>query len=287
MKKLSLMLTAFLTILFLVLAPLSAFADTLLTQMGGNPVVVPEGQIIENVLAVDSDARVSGTVNDLVLVINGDVYLEPTSHVNLVIDLGGNVHNLSLQPAENGIFEFTFTLQLINHFLIAGAMLAGFWFIRLMGSLLGILLLTCLGFLLKNYLSLFLRQSEELLASSATRLFGIGAAITLVLFALMILLSFTVVGIPLALLIFIVSLLSVIFGIVPIMDYLGNKWLSGRISDFPVLTNLLIEAILFVAVVNLPLFGFLFLTVSGIMGLGLVLTQIWMLFKKRRKLGKE
>ena len=105
MKKSNLMVTTFLTILFLMLAPLSAFADTLLTQMGGNPVVVSEGQIIENVLAVDSDARVSGTVNDLVLVINGDVYLEPTSHVNLVIDLGGNVHNHSLVPAKNGIFE--------------------------------------------------------------------------------------------------------------------------------------------------------------------------------------
>lgn|GEM_PF-1894812 len=287
MKKSSLMLTAFLTILFLVLAPLSAFAGTLLTQMGGNPVVVPEGQIIENVLAVNSDARVSGTVNDIVFVINGDIYLEPNSHVNLVIDLGGNVHNLSLQPAKNGIFEFSFSMQLINNFLIAGAMVAGFWFIRLTGSLLGILLLTCLGFLLRNYLSRFLRQSEELLASSATRLFGIGAAITLVLFALIILLSFTVVGIPLALLIFLASLLAVIFGIVPIIEYLGNNWLSPKISNFPLLTNLLIKAILFVAVVNLPLIGFLVFTVSGIMGLGLVLTQIWMLFKKRKKLGKE
>lgn len=284
MKKSRLMLTTFLTILFLVLAPLSAFAGTLLTQMGGNPVVVPEGQIIENVLAVNSDARVSGTVIDIVLVINGDIYLEPNSHVNLVIDLGGNVHNLSLQPAKNGIFEFNFSMQLINHFLIAGAMVAGFWFLGLMESLLGILLLTCLGFLLRNYLSRFLRQSEELLASSATRLFGIGAAISLVLLALMILLSLTVVGIPLALLIFIASLLAVIFGIIPIMEYLGTNWLSARISNFPVLTSLLIEAILFVAIVNLPLIGFLFFTVSGIMGLGLVLTQTCMLFKQRRKL---
>lgn len=284
MKKSRLMLTTFLTILFLVLAPLSAFAGTLLTQMGGNPVVVPEGQIIENVLAVNSDARVSGTVIDIVLVINGDIYLEPNSHVNLVIDLGGNVHNLSLQPAKNGIFEFNFSMQLINHFLIAGAMVAGFWFLGLMESLLGILLLTCLGFLLRNYLSRFLRQSEELLASSATRLFGIGAAISLVLLALMILLSLTVVGIPLALLIFTASLLAVIFGLIPIMEYLGTNWLSARISNFPVLTSLLIEAILFVAIVNLPLIGFLFFTVSGIMGLGLVLTQTCMLFKQRRKL---
>lgn len=120
-------------ILFLAFAPLSALADTLLTPMGENPVVVLEGQMIENVLAVNSDVRVSGAVNDVVFVINGDIYLEPSSRVNLVIDLGGNVHNLSLQPAKSGIFEFNFTLQLINHFLIAGAMVAGFWFIRLMG----------------------------------------------------------------------------------------------------------------------------------------------------------
>ena len=283
MKRSNLMLTAFLMILFLVLAPLSAFAGTLLTQMGGNPVVVPEGQMIENVLAVSSDAQVSGTVNDIVLVINGDIYLEPTSQVNLVIDLGGTVHNLSRIPAKNGIFEFDFTLELINHFLIAGAMVAGFWFIRLIGSLFGIILLTGLGFLLRNYLSRFLKQPEELLASSAPRLFGIGVAISLVLLALMILLSLTVVGIPLALLIFITSFFAVIFGIVPIMEYLGRNWLAARIGDFPVLTCLLIEAIFFVALVNLPLIGFLFFTGSGIMGLGLVLTQIWMAFKKRRK----
>lgn len=282
MKKFNLMLTAFLTILFLSLAPLSAFADTLLTQMGGNAVVVPEGQVIQNVLAVNSDARVSGTVNDIVLVINGDIYLEPNSHVNLVIDLGGNVHNLSREPAENGILQFSFTLELINQFLIAGAMVAGFWFIRLMGSMLSIIIFTCLGVLLKNYLSRFLRQSEELLSSSATRLFGIGAATSLVLVALMILLSFTVVGIPLALLIFVMSLFAVVFGLVPIMEYLGRNLLSSRISDLPSLTRLLIHAILFVAIVNLPLIGLLFFTGSGIMGLGLVLTQIWMQLKKRK-----
>ena len=93
MKKSQLMMLVFLTGIFLMMAPLSAFAGTLLTQMGGNPVVVPAGQMIENVLAVGSDARIRGTVDDIVLVINGDIYLEPDSQVDLVIDLGGSVHN--------------------------------------------------------------------------------------------------------------------------------------------------------------------------------------------------
>jgi len=158
------------------MAPMSAFADTLLTQMGGNPAVVPEGQSIENVLAVGSNAQIGGTVNDIVLVINGDTYLGPNSQVNLVIDLGGSVHNSSQKPARKGILEFNFSLQLMNNFLLAGAMVAGFWFLRLMGSLLGIILLSCLGFLLRNYLSQYLKQSEELLISSTARLFGIGGS---------------------------------------------------------------------------------------------------------------
>lgn len=81
-----------------------------------------------------------------------------------------------------------------------------------------------------------------------------------------------------------VWLTSLILGIVPIMEYLGNNWLSARIGNFPSLTSLFIEAILFVALVNLPLIGFLFLTGSAIMGLGVVLTLIWMRFKHRRKL---
>jgi len=239
--------------------------------------------MIQNVLAVNSDARVSGSVNDLILVINGNVYLEPTSQVNLVIVLGGNVHNLSQSPAKNGIFEFSFTLQLINQFLIGAVMVAGFWFIRLMGSLLGITLLTCLGFLLKHYLSHVTKQSEELLKTSAFRLFGIGFAISLVFLTLILMLSLTIVGIPLALLILMVNMISVILGLVLIMEYLGKNWLSTRTRDLPVLTRRLIEAIIFVAVVNLPLIGLLFLTGSGIIGLGLVLTQIWIGFRKGKK----
>ncbi|OLN32540.1 hypothetical protein [Desulfosporosinus metallidurans] len=280
MKKSQLMMVAFLTGIFLMMAPLSAFAGTLLTQMGGNPVVVPVGQMIENVLAVGSDARIGGTVNDIVLVINGDTYLEPDSQVDLVIDLGGSVHNFSQRPAKKGIFELNFSLKFINNFLLAGAVVAGFWFLRFMGSLLGIILLTCLGYLLRNYVRQSSRRSEELLASSAARLFGIGTAVSLVFLALIILLSLTVIGIPLAILMLIANLIAVVFGIVPIMEYIGKKWLSVKLLEYPVLTSLLIEAIFFVALVNLPLIGVLFLVGSGIMGLGLVWTLLWLRYKQ-------
>ena len=283
-KKGQLIMLAFLTGIFLMMAPLSAFADTLLTQMGGDPVVVPRGQIIENVLAVGSDARIGGTVKDIVLVINGDTYLEPDSQVDLVIDLGGDVHNSSQRPAKKGILALNFSLKLINNFLLAGAVVAGFWFLRFMGSLLGIILLTCLGFLLRNYLRQYSRRCEELLASSATRIFGIGTAVSLVCLALIILLSLTVIGIPLAFLLLIANLIAVVFGIVPIMEYIGEKWLSVKLLEYPVLTSLLIEAIFFVALVNLPLIGILFLVGAGIMGLGLVWTLLWLRYRRPRKL---
>jgi len=280
MKRFRLLTAIVLTVIFVMMAPMSVFADTLLTQMGGNPVVVPEGQIIENVLAVDSDARIGGTVSDIVLVINGDTYLGPKSQVDLVINLGGSVYNSSQKPAGKGIFEFNFSLKLMNNFMLAGAMVAGFWFLRLIGSLLGIILLSCFGFLVRSYLSPYLRQSEELMTSSVARLFGIGTAGTLVFLALISLLSLSVIGIPLAIIILMVYVIAVIFGLIPIMDYLGMKWLSPNIASFPVLTSLLVEAVLFVALVNLPLLGYLVIAGSVILGLGIVLTSFWMRFKQ-------
>lgn len=283
MDKFRFPLVGFIALVLLIMAPLPVFADTTLSQMGGNSVVVPEGQIIENVLAVSSDARIFGAVNDIILVINGNTYLEPNSQVDLVIDLGGSVYNSSQRPAKTGIFEFSFTLQLINNFLLGGAMVAGFWFLRLMGSLLGIIVLSCLGFLLRKYLSPYIGQSKELLKVSVARLFGIGTVGSLIVFASIILFSLTVIGIPLAIIILMGYLSAVIVGLIPVMDHLGRKWLSPQITNLPILTNLLIKAILFVAISNLPLFGYVFMAGSGILGLGLVLTIFW----TRLRLGKR
>ncbi|MHB1652801.1 MAG: hypothetical protein ACYCVD_10035 [Desulfitobacteriaceae bacterium] len=279
MKRFQLALGAFLTMVLLMVTPLPAFADTLLTQVGGTPLVVPEGHMVDSVLSLGTDARIAGTVKDVVFVINGDVYLEQNAQVDLVIDVGGSVHNALQKPTKTGIIELNFTLPIMNQLLLGGVMVIGFWIFRLMVSLIGIIALTGLGFVLRKHL----KKSEELLASSAVRLFGIGTAIALVLIALVILLSLTMIGIPFAVLILLTSAVAVILGFVPVMEYLGQKVFSSHILEFPVLTRLLVESMLFVALMNLPLIGLIFLLGTGMTGLGMVVIRSWLYFKERKK----
>ncbi len=83
--------------------PNYALADAIVTHVGGNPASVPEGHSVETVFSIGTDAWIAGSVTDAVLVINGNVYLEPTAQVDLVIDLGGHVYNSALKSSKTGV----------------------------------------------------------------------------------------------------------------------------------------------------------------------------------------
>lgn len=274
-----------LTILLFLIAPLPVIAAPLLTQVGGNPVTVTEGNQVENILAIGTDVRIGGAVNDVVFVINGNVDLEATAQVDLVIDLGGSVQNSARKYPENGILEFNFTRVVFNNLMIGGVMVIGFWLLRLMLSLLAILALTGAGFILEK--RLMDRDKPEkfldLLSSSGLRLLGIGTLASVVILAFIIILSISMIGVPLAVFITIVSAIAMILGMIPVMEYLGKKVLAEQFLQSSLLTRLLVESILFVAMANLPLIGSVFLLGTGLTGLGVVMVQIGVYFEKRKK----
>lgn len=258
--------------------PNYALADAIVTQVGGNPITVPEGHSVETVLSVGADARIAGSVTDAVFVVNGNVYLEPTAQVDLVIVLGGHVYNSALKGAKTGVFEVNFTEKLINETLLAGALLFGIWVLRVVVSLLGIVFFTGLGYFMRNRLS----SSENLLSTAFIRLFGIGTAFVMLLVSFAVLLTLTVFGIPIAVLILILGVIAAVLGLVPVMQFVGNKLLSPRILEYPAITRWLAQSILFVALVSLPLIGFVFLIAMGLTGLGLALTIGWTHVKRRK-----
>ena len=258
--------------------PNYALADAIVTQVGGNPITVTEGHSVETVLSVGADARIAGSVTDAVFVVNGNVYLEPTAQVDLVIDLGGHVYNSALKGAKTGVFEVNFTEKLINETLLAGALLFGIWVLRVVVSLLGIVFFTGLGYFMRNRLS----SSENLLSTAFLRLFGIGTAFVMLLVSFAVLLTLTVFGIPIAVLILILGVIAAVLGLVPVMQFVGNKVLSPRILEYPAITRWLAQSILFIALVSLPLIGFVFLIAMGLTGLGLALTIGWRHVKRRK-----
>ncbi|MDR3587526.1 MAG: hypothetical protein P4L59_19775 [Desulfosporosinus sp.] len=262
----------------LVLLPKYALADAIVTQVGGNPITIPEGHSVETVLSVGTDARISGSVTDAVLVINGNVYLEPTARVDLVVDLGGHVYNSALNYPETGVFEVNFSEKLLNDSLLGGVILLGIWVLRVVVSLLCIVFFTGLGYFMRNCLS----SSENLLSTDFLRLFGIGMAFVMLLVSFAVLLTLTVLGIPFAVLIIILGIILVVLGLIPVMQFIGTKVLSSTILEYPAITRWLAQSILFVALVSLPLIGLMFFIVMGLTGLGLTLTIGWTHFKRSK-----
>jgi len=276
----SLKLSLGLLVLFslLIFSPGYALANELQIQIGGNPLVVPAGHSNETVITADTDVRIAGTVTEALIVINGNVYLESTAHVDLVVALGGHVYNSAVEPPQTGVFEFNFNQSLMNQLLLGMALLFGVWLTRVILSLMAIIVLTVLGYLFKSRIS----KAKDLLSVSSLRLFGIGTGFTLIVLCFSFLLMLTVIGIPIAVVLLTLSLVAAILGLIPMIDYWGTKLLAQKVQEYPALTKGLIQTLLFVAITNLPLIGFIFLLIAGITGLGLTLTYGWMVIKGRR-----
>ncbi|MDA8443252.1 MAG: hypothetical protein M0Z55_12905 [Peptococcaceae bacterium] len=267
-----------LSILCILLLPAAALAGPHVSQIGGNAVNIPLGHSVETVVAIGTDAHINGRVSDIVLVINGNAYLDESAHADLVVVMGGHVFNAAAKTAHTDIFEVHFTQTVINELFIAGSLFFSVWLFRAMLSLFCIILLTGLGYALRQHFE----PALNLLSGSASRLFGIGAVATLISVALIIFLALTIVGIPLAVLIILLLLLSSLWGLLPIIAYLGNHFLSAHMQDYPDLTRWLVFAALFVALANLPLLGIMFVFGTVATGLGLTLTQAWIVLQHRR-----
>ncbi|MDP4159183.1 MAG: hypothetical protein Q8911_05380 [Bacillota bacterium] len=273
--KISILLMIILVLLF----PGLALADELSSQFGGNtPLVVPAGHTVESVFAVSTDAHIAGSVKDVVLVINGDVYLEPTAQTDLVIDLGGQVINPSNIPVPTGVFRLTFTPKFTNELMIGGAMILCLWLVRLILSVFAIVLFTGLGYLLRNRI----QQGVTLLAASPIKILSIGAAASLIILGLILILSLTVIGIPVAMLIALIATIAALLGMLPLLEYMGQHLLSTRLFEYPALSRWFLTVLVFVSVLNLPLMGLMVLLGAIFTGMGVSTVSCWAYYKERK-----
>ncbi len=260
----------------LLILPRTVLAAELITRVGGEPVVLQQGETVEKVLVFNTDVRIAGRVTDMVVVINGNVELEPSASVDLVVDLGGHVANASSQ-IKSGIFELNWTERLSQELLFGALMLLGVGFVRVVVSVVGIMLLSLGGVFLAKHLE----TARDALAPAPARLLGIGLASALVLTVLIVLLSLSVVGLPLALLLVFLSLVVAGVGLLPLLDYWGKQFLNPVLLGSSGLKHWFMLAILYVGFANVPLLGLLFSTGTMLAGLGLMVA--WALRRRQTK----
>jgi hypothetical protein len=256
-----------------------ALADAPPTIIRDAPAIVPSGQTLQSLVVVDQDATISGTVRDVVFVYRGDVRLTATAKTGIVVVLGGSVQQESGAVVDDGIVSMALDQPLWNSFLLGMVMMAGFWGLRLLATLI-LILLPLLGMLLLRHRA---TAPLQLLEQYAVKMGVAGVIVLGVTFIVSVLIGLTVVGLPVSFLLLGLLALAAAIGY-PLVAYRLGEWMlqrhevSGRFW-VPSLTG----AAAIAAVSNIPLFGGLLLIGVASVSIGTTITWLLQGWKKKAR----
>lgn len=273
MKKKSMIFIVLMFCALLFIIPNNAMAKGIFEHQD---TVVPANQVVDDVVVVGADTTIWGTVNDSVIVFNGDLNLKASSKVNgFVLVVGGKIQQEQGAFISDEIINLSFDKATQNSLLIGGGLVIGTWLLQLTISIILILLPLSTLLILKQRIQPFVTHARQ----SPGRLLYIGFFSSLILIALMVLLLVTIIGIPFAILLLVIVLIAFIIGMAALSIIVGEKIQGtfGRSNWFISLTGL----ILLVALMNIPFVGMILFL--GILLFAIGVITLWILEKAKRK----
>lgn len=234
---------------------------------------VPANQIVDDVIVVGGDANVSGTINDALIVFNGDVDLKATAKITgMVLVVGGKLHQEHGATVTGEVINISLDNQTSNSLLIGGGLVVGLWFVQLALSILLIIIPTFLTFVLKNRID----SMVQLVHQSFGRIFLTGFFVSLIVLAITILLSITVIGLPIVALLLLFVLILFILGLTSISQIIGER-IQGLSEKRPIVVAA--GSLITVSLFNIPYVGVLF--IIGLLLISLGSSTFWVLEKFR------
>ncbi|MCY9691476.1 hypothetical protein [Paenibacillus alginolyticus] len=238
--------------------------------------VVPENQVVDDVVVVGADATIWGTVKDSVIVFNGNVNLKASAKIKgFVLVIGGNIQQEQGAVVTDEIINLSFDKATQNSLLIGGGLVIGTWLLQLTASIMLIILPVLATLILKQRMQPFIERARL----APGRLLFIGFFSSIILIALSVLLFVTIIGIPIAIIILVLVLLSFIIGMSALSILVGERIQGtfGRSNWFISLTG----SILLVSLMNIPLVGVILF--FGILLFSIGIMTLWILEKTKRK----
>lgn len=233
-------------------------------------VIVPEKEKVENVIVLGNDAEIRGHVKVGVLVVNGDLTMNKTAIVNgPVIVIGGHVHQEKGARISEHLITINLNDPMQNSFIFGGILFLSTWVIRVAFSLLLVIVTVLLGLILKRKTL----DQEELLLKRPGKTLIIGFMSSLALTTLGTLLVLTIIGIPVAILVFVASVISFFIGLLILSKELGRQW--KILDDKPEWLKLLVGSGLAVSMINFPVVGGVCLLFLIWFSLGITMTWIY------------
>lgn len=238
--------------------------------------VIAEKQIIDNLVVIGADATIYGSVKDAVIILNGNLEMKESARImGVVVVIGGNIRQEPGAQITDNVINIKFNDLTVNGLLIGTLLFVGTRFLQLIISVLFVIFPSLLAVFAKKQIVPFVGRVK----SSPGRFLVIGFFSNLLIMAISLLLSFSIVGIPFVLLLLILVLTIFLFGLTVISLIIGEsmKWTSGKPSWFVTAAG----AIIVVSCMNFPLFGGLLLL--GILWISLGMAVLWIWERRKEK----
>lgn len=240
-------------------------------------ITVPQGKTVDNLFAIGQNATVDGHVRNLVLVVGGNLKIHSTAHVDeLILVIGGNV---TIDPGSyttENIFSFAWNKRVSDALLFGGAVLLSSWLFKLIIAIFLILFATLASFWEPPSI-----RKHRLFGSWKLWLTGLITAIWLVV--LVGILAFTIVGIPVALILLVIPVIAFFVLTGGISRELGVRLIPERNANW---TTTILGAFLLACILGFPLFGLLFYLCLIVLSLGhliLWLSDHWNNRKRKKR----
>ncbi|WP_416827352.1 hypothetical protein [Ectobacillus polymachus] len=212
--------------------------------------IIQDYQKMEGILVVGHNVTVEGTVKTAVIVINGDLHIKQTATITgPILVIGGQVEQDPGAKIGEHLIALQFNDATQNSFLFAGGLILGIWIIRIM-IVIGMGIFTILtGVLMKQRID----RIGTLIQYGWGRLLVTGAFVSLALVALSILLTISIIGIPIAIVLLFMSFLSLFIGMATISSIVGQK-IKG-LEASPQWKIIMIGCMILIACMSIPLLG--------------------------------
>jgi len=269
-KKYKLIVLMFFMLIFSV--PAIASPLTVGNIVSFSDVTVQADEHVKSILIVGADAHISGYVDDEVVIINGNAFLSSNAKVkDHVVVLGGKILAEEGAFVREGIIQFGGELLALNSLLIAGLMVSIIWFVQFIVTV-ALLVIPIVTVWLRQNLIEEIRQVIKDHKIKAGVLGILGIIASLIIIAIF---SLSVIGIPVALMLFALMLVVIALGLGAISSSIGDS-LSNyiNIKNSKTYFSVLVGSLLIALIFNIPLIGLLVLCVVMSVGFGGVLIKL-------------
>lgn len=258
-----------------ILSPVLAADKNIVNQ---KETIIPKNEKVENVIVLGDNATINGEVRVAVVVINGNLQINKTANIKgPVLVIGGQINQEIGAKVTEPIISLNLNDQTKNSFILGGLLFLASWVTRLALSILLVLITVIAGIATKHKFN----SLPEGLQMKPGRMIITGFISSLALFAISVLLTILIIGIPIVIIILIGVIISFIAGLIFISGQLGSQLMM--FEGKPKWLVLLAGSALIVAAINFPLFGGIILLIISWFSLGLSVSWLNYKFTTRRR----